>query len=93
MKRREHRTVLTGRKAASVGPVSSADRAYMKAPSPVPRRASGHFVQKWRVWGKAIPALLASSANPLSALKSRGFIPALSFDFLYSHRDSLDTLG
>ena len=33
-KRQENRAVIAGRKAASVGLVSSADRAYMKAPVP-----------------------------------------------------------
>ena len=37
MKRQENRAVIAWREAASAGLVSSADRAYMKAPSPVPR--------------------------------------------------------
>ena len=41
MKRQENRTVIAWRGAASAGLISSADRAYMKAPSLVPRRTSG----------------------------------------------------
>ena len=37
MKRQENRAVIARREAASAGLVSSADRAYMKAPSLVPR--------------------------------------------------------
>ena len=36
MKRQENRAVLAWRGAVSAGPVSTADRAYMKAPVPRP---------------------------------------------------------
>ena len=36
MKRQENRAVIVWREAASAGLVSSADRAYMKAPGPRP---------------------------------------------------------
>ena len=36
MKRQENRSVIAWREAASAGLVSSADRAYMKAPVPHP---------------------------------------------------------
>ena len=44
MKRQENRAVIAWRGAASAGLVSSADRAYMKAPSLVLRRTSGQNV-------------------------------------------------
>ena len=44
LKRQENRAVIAWREAASAGLVSSADRAYMKAPSLVPRRTSGQNV-------------------------------------------------
>ena len=44
LKRQENRAVIAWRGAASAGLVSSADRAYMKAPSLVLRRTSGQNV-------------------------------------------------
>ena len=44
LKQQENRTVIAWRGAASAGLVSPADRAYMKAPSLVPRRTSGQNV-------------------------------------------------
>ena len=55
MKRQENRAVLAWRGAASAGLVSSADRAYMKAPVPRPTlrlvdkvsRSCGHTPAEW----------------------------------------------
>ena len=46
MKRQENGAVIAWRGAATAGLVSSADRAYMKAPSLVLRRTSGQNVPK-----------------------------------------------
>ena len=73
MKRQENRAVIAWREAASAGLVSSADRAYMKAP--VPRPALRLVDKVSRSCGH-IPGKVAGQRATVKA-EMNGFTPGL----------------